>query len=366
MSTPDAPATEQAVPPPRTTGSGTARAVKRVHRDDVDLLRLLGSAGVILSHVGAQYIAAVQKDPANGSGAYWAGMSVDSFGAYAVPVFFAIAGWAVLVGAPPKDSARMGRRLKKTLIPMFVWTALYILWARFRDTHEDPVAELAVGSLFGSVRPAYHLWFMYAYLPVIVLLAFVVLLRAGQRPWALGAVLAVVAAGPQLFADIGELGGVELPRFGWGFGVYSLVYAVLGALLIGLTSRGGRRARFVWAGIALAAAGTVLWYQSQVHYAMPNASVVGGVFMAAVILAVSRLRLPERVRPVTKRLAGAGLGAYFCHVLVIDLVARPFVSADASPAAAWAQVLGLTALVICCSFAASLAWQRIGLQKYLG
>ncbi len=187
-------AAEEQQSPARTAGRTPGKPAA-THRDDVDLLRLLGSSGVILSHVGATYITVVQRDAGNGAGAYWAGMTADSFGAYAVPLFFAIAGWAVLVGAPPKDSRRMWRRLKKTLIPMFVWTALYILWAKFRDTHEDPVRDLAVDSLFGTVRPAYHLWFLYAYLPIIVLLAFVVLLRAGQRPWAFGVALLALAAG---------------------------------------------------------------------------------------------------------------------------------------------------------------------------
>ncbi len=157
-----------------------------------------------------------------------------------------------------------------------------------------------------------------------------------------------------------------MPRFGWSFGVYSMVYAVVGALLIARDARGGRRARLVWAGLAAAAGGTVLWYQTQVHYAMPNTSIVGGLFMASVILAVSRIRLPERVSRVTRRLAAGGLGAYFCHVLVIEIVARPLVSAGAGPVAAAFQITGLTAVVIACSFAASLAWKRLGLQRYLG
>ncbi|MEV6110608.1 acyltransferase [Streptomyces sp. NPDC051940] len=343
------------------------QAPGRQHRHDIDLIRLLGSSGVILSHVGALFIEAVGRKSGNGPGAYWAGMTANAIGAYAVPMFFAIAGWAVLSGAPPKDSRRMWQRLRRTLIPMFVWTALYLLWAHFRDTNKAPVAELAVDSLFGTVRPAYHLWFMYAYLPIIVLLAFVVLLRAGQKPWLMGGVLLALASGPVLMNDLHGLTDRDLPTFGWGFGVYSLVYAVLGAFLLSRpTAPGGRRARIAWLSLAALCAAGVLYYQSQVHYAMPNASIVGAVFTGAIILGLSRIRVPARVRPFASRLANAALGAYLCHILVLDVVADPFVDTDLSGAAAGGLVAGLTVVSIACSFGLSLAWQRLGLKKVLG
>ncbi|MFC7220732.1 acyltransferase [Streptomyces polyrhachis] len=344
-----------------------APAAARPHRYDVDAIRLLGSSGVILSHVGALSIEAVGRTADNGPAAYWAGMAANALGAYAVPVFFAIAGWAVLSGAPPKDEGRMLRRLRTTLVPMFVWTGIYLLWAHVRGTNEAPVAELAVDSLVGSVRPAYHLWFMYAYLPIIVLLAFVVLLRAGQRPWRLGAVLVLCAGGPVLFNDLHSLTGWDLPRFAWSFGVYSMVYAVMGAFLLSRrTAVGGRRARLAWLGAAALCGAGVLYYQTQVHYAMPNASLLGALFTASVVLALVRLRVPERVRPYVSRLANAALGAYLCHILVIELVAEPFVDTGAGPAAAWGLTAGLTVVSIAGSFGLSLLWQRLGLKKILG
>ncbi|MFD0335420.1 hypothetical protein ACFQZ0_23435 [Streptomyces erythrogriseus] len=88
------------LPQQRVTGSAPARTDGREHRYDVDLLRLVCSATIMVGHVGALFIHATGNDPANGAGSYWAGHVAEAVNPFAVPVYFAIAGWAVLVGAP--------------------------------------------------------------------------------------------------------------------------------------------------------------------------------------------------------------------------------------------------------------------------
>ncbi|MGW2177448.1 acyltransferase [Streptomyces sp. NPDC001732] len=361
---PPTPPAPSAVPP----GGQRApdRRPRREHRHDIDLIRLLCSVGVILCHTGSAFVNAVGREPSGGSGTYWAGLVADSAGRFAVPLFFAIAGWVVLVGAPPKDGAQLRRRIVRIVLPLAVWTALYLAWGRLRGTDDDPVGDLALGSLFASVRPAYHLWYLYAYIPVIMLLAFVVMVRSGRRPWGLGAALLVLAAAPSLFGDLSAVTGLELPRFGWGFGPYQLIYAMLGAFLLALPAGVVGKRRLLWIPPSLVALAAVVGYQYRVHYAIPYASVLVALFSAGVLLSLHRLRIPERLRPRLTRLADASFGAYLVHVLVLGVLTDLFVSPGLSLPGAAALVAAVTAATTLLSFGAALLWGRLGMSRVLG
>jgi surface polysaccharide O-acyltransferase-like enzyme len=337
----------------------------REHRPDIDLMRLICSATMMLGHTGAQFIVATGNDPDNGSGSYWVGHLAEAVNPFAVPMYFAIAGWAVLVGAPPRDSARMWQRIVRNVVPLFVWTAIYLVWSWLRNRNDEPVTELAVDSLFASVQPAYHLWFLYAYIPVIMLLAFVVLIKAGKRPWSLGAALFAVAVLPSVLTTVGEVTDREMPDFAWGFGTYSVVYAVGGALLFALPAGALRRRWPLVALLPLTMAG-VLWYHTQIHYVAPNAHLFVGTMTICVLLLVSRVRVPERLRPLLRKLAGAALGAYMVHVLFLEEIAARAISADLSAPVAGLLLIGLLALVITLSYATSLLWGRLNLRRLLG
>ncbi|MFF0724661.1 acyltransferase [Streptomyces sp. NPDC004134] len=355
-----------AAPDPAAPEAAPSPARRPGHRYDVDLIRLLCACGVILGHTGSEFIDAVGRQEANGAAVYWAGMIADAISRFAVPMYFAIAGWAVLVGAPPRDGWRLAQRMVRIVVPMAVWTVIYLLWGRLQDTNEDPLRDLAVDAAFGTVRPAYHLWYLYAYVPVVLLLGFVVLLRAGRRPWWLGAVLLCFALGPGLLADAGRMADSGTPSFGWGFGVYSLVYAAGGALLFSLRPRSGRGIRALWLGAATAAMLGVLLYQTQVKYVIPNAHVLVAVFTGAVLLTLTRVRVPERWRSPLKHVAGAAFGAYLVHLMVIRTLAEPLVSADLGRAEAVSLTAGIWAASVVLSFGVALLWQRLGLRRLLG
>ncbi|MHC0431171.1 acyltransferase [Streptomyces sp. O3] len=354
-----------AVPVSRAAASSD-RPAPREHRYDIDLIRLLCSFGVILGHAGALFVSGTGRGTEAGQSAYWAGMTADAISRYAVPMYFAIAGWAVLVGAPPKNARRLWQRLVRILLPLAVWTAVYLLWGRWRGTNESPIGELALESVFASTRPAYHLWYLYAYVPIVMLLAFAAMVRSGKRPWGLGAALLAVAAAPTLFGDLARVTDWDVPRFGWGFGVYQIVYAVLGALLFALPAGAFGRRRWPWPLLACAAVLAVLWYQHEIHYVIPNASVLVALLTGAVLLSLNRVRIPERWRPRLAWLANGALGAYMVHVLVLDVLGHRLISADLGVAAAVSLVALLTVATALLSFGASLLWGRLGLRRFLG
>ncbi|MFD9543116.1 acyltransferase [Streptomyces sp. NPDC060022] len=363
-----APATAPATTSSPEPAPGTAPQPRpvREHRYDVDLIRLLCSVGVILCHTGSAFVNTAGREASHGPGTYWAGLVADSAGRFAVPLFFAIAGWVVLVGAPVGDGRRLRKRIVRIVVPLAVWTALYLAWGRLRSTNDDPIGDLALDSLFASVRPAYHLWYLYAYIPVIMLLAFAALVKAGKRPWGLGAALLVLGAAPSLFGDIARVTDLDLPRFGWGFGPYQLIYAALGALILAVPAGTFGRRRLWWLLPAGAAPAAIVAYQHKVHYAIPYASVLVAVFSAGVLLSLHRLHIPDRLRPALARLSDASFGAYLIHVLVLGVLTDALVTADLTFVAAIALMVGVTAATTALSFGAALLWTRLGLTRLLG
>ncbi|QEV40671.1 acyltransferase [Streptomyces nodosus] len=352
--------------PQQRSASSEKAAAPREHRFDIDLMRLICSATVMLGHVGATFIHSTGNDPAHGSGSYWAGHVAEAINPFAVPMYFAIAGWAVLVGAPPRDSARMWKRIVRNTVPLFAWTAVYLIWAWLRDRNDRPMTELATNSLFGSVQPAYHLWFMYNYIPIITLLAFAMLIRAGKRPLGLGAALFGIAVLPSVLTTLGEVTHHSMPSVAWGFGTYSVVYAVGGAMLFALPAGAvGRWRRALWVLLPLTMAGC-LWYNTQIHYVIPNAHLFVGTMCICVLLLVSRIQIPEKWRPLLQKLAGAALGAYMVHVLFLEEVVAPLVSPDLSGPVAGLLLVGLLITVMALSFGASLLWGRLNLRRLLG
>ncbi|MDT0307138.1 acyltransferase [Streptomyces sp. DSM 44917] len=341
-------------------------APEHERRYDVDLLRLLASCAVIVSHVSASFIAAVDRREENGPSAYWIGHIGDAALAFAVPVFFAIAGWAVLMGAPPRDSSRMWQRVVRNGTPLFVWTGAYLAWAWLRDRNDAPMTDLAVDGIFGSVQPAYHLWFMYAYIPIVMALGFVVLMRGNQRPWSLGVALLVLAGLPHLLATAGEITGWNPPPVGWGFGTYSVIYAIGGALVLAHPRRMPPLVLRLAGPVFVLSVAGIVWWDTQVHYVIPNAHPFVALSTLSLLVLVARVRVPERWRPALARYANAAMGAYMVHILFVEELVTRAISEDAGAFVTLGTLLSMGALTVVLAYAASLAWGKLGLRRWLG
>ncbi|MEG3628272.1 acyltransferase [Streptomyces poriticola] len=356
----------------RTAAPATRRppvpAPRRDHRYDIDLIRVLAAVGVIVCHAAAELMAAVGRDPSGGGPVYGTALTGDALSRSAVPLFFAIAGWVVLCGAPPRDGGQVRKRLARIVVPMAVWTVVYLVWDRIRDANTDPTRQLAWDALFASVRPAFHLWYLYAYVPVILLLSVAALVRAGKRPWGVGAVLLGLALAPSLLGDLARLLDVDRPDFAWQFGVYQIVYAVAGAMLLSLPQAAvtGRRRRLLWLAGGLCAWGAVAVYEHRVHFPGAYGSVVVALLAGTLLMALNRIGVPERFRPLLGRLAGASFGAYLVHLLFLEAVAPYLVRAGAGWPGAVAALTALTASTVALSFAAALLWTRLRLTRWLG
>ncbi|MFI6348890.1 acyltransferase [Streptomyces sp. NPDC050560] len=338
---------------------------RREHRYDIDLLRIICAFCIILGHVGGECMLAVDKSEQNGKAVYWTGLFLDSVTSWAVPLYFAIAGWAVLVGAPPRDGRTLRKRSLRMIVPVGIWSAVYLAWGWVRDTNGHPTPKLALDAVFGTVQPAYHLWYFYAHVPLILILGFVMLLKAGRRPWGVVAALVVLGAGPTATGDLASVTGWDVPHFGWGAGTYSMVYAVVGALLLSLppTPRGHRRWWVLGAVVSLA---LILWSQHTIHFVIPNASIFVGALAACVLMSLNGLRIPERIRPRLTLVMDAGLGAFMVHVLLLKTISPSFMDGGRGWLGSAVAAAALTVATAVPSFAVSMLWGKLKLRRYLG
>ncbi|CAL9458409.1 O-acetyltransferase WecH [Streptomyces sp. enrichment culture] len=327
----------------------------RDRRHDIDLLRVVCTAAVVLVHASAEFLDAGHRTT---------GVLGDSAGRFAVPAFFAMAGWAALAGSPVRGEAQLLTRLGRILRPMAVWTAVYLLWQHVSGPPPNGGVKEALRALFGSVEAAFHLWYLYTYIPLLLLLgvAVLVLKQRAMPRWSL-LLLAAFAVAPTVAGDVRTLTGLPLPAWDWSVSLSSLGYAVAGAALLAARRRGPRPLWLAGAAVALV---VLALYQLTVRHPAAYGSAAVAALTFCVLGAVGGVRVPERARAVLGRLSDASFGTYLVHLLFVMLLVRPV--AQGLPHGVWAPVaLAVTAAAATAlSFAASALWGRLGMRKWLG
>lgn len=200
---------------------------------DIDFLRLLSMAAVVLGHASSTYIYAESR-------AQLFGMNLAFFlnqaTRFSVPLFLLLSGFSLGLGQKPVPyPVFLRRRCARVLVPYVVWTLLYVL----ADCGLDPRAWLAVlghpgrlvrALLLGSAAP--HLYFI----PIIFqfYLLYPLLRRwAARRPgqsvlWSLAVTL--LFQGLHYVQSLGLLPGSRSPWLWHAFPVW-LFYFVLGLAL---------------------------------------------------------------------------------------------------------------------------------------
>jgi surface polysaccharide O-acyltransferase-like enzyme len=347
-----------------TEDEGTAAKAKRAdngHRHDVDVMRVLAGLTVMVGHSGGVLIGRSDE----GNAGWWLGHFAEAVNPWAVPMFFMIAGWAVLAGAPPRTEAKMWDRIIRHTIPLAAWSVIFVLGFNLFETDEVDVRHELVRSLLEAGRPAFHLWYLYAYIPLILVFGTLVLFWKGLRPWKLS-ILALVLAGSMVWVPfVLELVGSDQDAWKWGFATYQVVYFIVGAFVIQYAHE---LRPPIWSLILLfaASAAGVLWWESQREYPIANANPLIVGLAISVILIISRIRLGERTKKIFTRLASASFGAFLVHVFFRELFFEHLYDVEASPVMLVVQYVGFLALMATISYTLSLTWGKLHLRRLLG
>lgn len=285
-----------------------------------DLCRVFAIYGVVLIHSSGVSFYQYEKLPVF---SWLQSVIVDSFVRCSVPLFVMLSGALILVGNGqqnkiPYELHQIPRRLSRVLLPLLVWSALYL-------TH---IARSGGGVKLASIffQPAmYHLWFVYMICGIYLLLPILssVFSRFSQSlPLQIYffAIWFSITAFP-VYYDITFFSLLQLNGL-FGYGGYFLIGAFLvahGAIPF---------STLAWCTFFLANVAVTIfltWYLSELKsapvetaflYFSPN--VVLASLAAFVVL--SRVRINKLWSRFFAFLSEMAFFVYFVHVIVLEYV----------------------------------------------
>ena len=280
-------------------------------RTDIELLRAVGAFAVVCIHASAPGVVA---GPAGGWPYYATALAIDSAATFAVPLFFAIAGWVLLVRRPIDTETDLWQRVGRVLRPLLVWSLIYLVWPLTRE-------RAAVAGVVLGVPVTIHMWFLYAYVPLVLVVGMITLSlrqRSPRRPWLLLAV-AFAAMAPSMLGLTETLVHARVPAHSHlQIYLWVLFYAFAGALL--LSDRRSNELSRAWGGtlFIVGVVGGVCWARWD-GFAIPLAagSLVAATSCIGVLLLLRGVDLRGRARDLVRALGRASFGIYLAHVWVL-------------------------------------------------
>lgn len=294
-------------------------APPRTRRTELDFLRILAMAAVILGHVTAAYIH-------NESGFTLLGMNLAFFlnqaARFSVPMFFLLSGFSLgLREQPLSYPAFLKGRFLRVLPPYLVWTLIYELWNRDLGPR-----QLLRDLLTGQAAP--HLYFIPILLQFYLLYP---LLRRWVDRQPIGSVLWSLAS--TLFfqslyyeKSLGLLPDLSLGHLWMLFPVW-LFYFTGGMALQQLDREGVRaRCRENTAPLLVLLALFVCLYCALSRFTGVLDSIKPEITLFVPLVFLCGTAVWDRVRglpglePAVVFLSGLSMDIYYCHVLLLCLL----------------------------------------------
>jgi surface polysaccharide O-acyltransferase-like enzyme len=339
----------------------------RQRRADVDALRVVSAVMVVTIHITSSFMPEPGTYP--NSPATWLSDITNMASRCAVPTFFAVSGWAFLVGTPPSDEASwLLRRIRRLIVPLLAWSIAYVGsawvtaqangWQLGRPGHipKDWLLQEATSALAGPGTGP-QLWFLYYLIPMTLVLW---LVRAAPHSISDRRTrIAVWCAAAGLIIPFGLAGtlygSVSWVPFGWALGYGILGYVVLSTA----PPRWASVALFLGATAALVVTEQMYGYdQWEMSYAGPLvfAETVGLIGL------VRSLHISDRWRGVVAGLAGLTFGVYLVHALFVQGFMLTLYRWQIPPMVMLVVSWSATVLV---SFALVALWHRIRALEWL-
>lgn len=282
-----------------------------------DLCRVVAIYGVILIHSCGATFYSFGKIPLSD---WLAANALDSLARVSVPLFVMLSGAMLLKpGAPITALSALPRRVSKVLIPLVVWSLLYLyVVASHKGTPVDWLGMLR--------QPAmYHLWFVYMIIGLYLLLPFLqAIFEAIRDKPTLSlyfmAVWVVITCVP-LYFPIPLLGIMQQTTF-LGYGGYFIV----GGLLV--TCLKDNIPTAFWVGLYLVSSAVTFlltWSFSDMAGAPSEAAYVYFTLIVAIATlaafkAFTRVKTGPRTEKILHWISDRSFLIFFVHVLVLEQV----------------------------------------------
>jgi surface polysaccharide O-acyltransferase-like enzyme len=133
----------------------------------VDFIRVVATLAVIWLHSASSLLYYYNEISVVN---WWTANVFDSVARMCVPLFFMLTGY-LLLDRQESLGDFFSRRIHKVVVPLIVWTIIYMLWKWRFENGEAPSLYGLEKSIFTPVY--YHLWFLYAiigiylYMPIL-------------------------------------------------------------------------------------------------------------------------------------------------------------------------------------------------------
>jgi len=141
--------------------------INTTHLPWVDIVRVVAMFGVVLLHVAAPLL---YKFGDISLSYWWVANIYDTAVRVCVPLFFMISGY-LLLGKKEPILIFLKKRLIKVIIPLIVWSVIYILWKSYVIGNGDISFSYFLKAIISPVET--HLWFLYViigiyfYVPIL-------------------------------------------------------------------------------------------------------------------------------------------------------------------------------------------------------
>ncbi len=324
---------------------------------NLEVIRMISFIFVVVIHV-TNYFCRAYGNISDGE--YLFSLALDTLARISVPSFFMISG-ALLLGRDEPLKKHAGR-LWKFLLALAVWSAVYYFWNVYYMGTGYDLREL----LYVPTEP--HLWYLYAMIPIYLVLPFFQVMCRGMERRLEYAFLIVISAAV-LFNYVVSLQNGEayydLPLI--GDRVYTF-YIFIGYYLYKYRNeiRIGQKGAAVIFAISMAAAFFITWavtagsgdhYERVLEYGCPLIVIASAAcFLFVIRIKNAKLTLKGRVRKVVDTCCSCSFGIYLIHILFLDNYKKYMEPEDVS---AWIAVPALVTGILIASFVCIWVLRRV-------
>lgn len=316
---------------------------------NLELIRMISFILVIVIHVTNYYCRAYGAIPQS---EYVFSLMLDVAARISVPCFFMITG-ALILGRE-ESLKKHGKRLFRFLLALIVWSAVYYLWNRFYMGTPYDLRKILY------VPTEAHLWYLYAMIPIYMVLPFFQVMCRGMDIKLERAFLIVICAAVLFNYLLALQNGqpyYDLPLI--GDRVYSF-YVFIGYYIYKYRKHirfSQRMAAFVTAGCLLLTFGITFavtevsggHFERTLEYGSPLIVLGSAAFFLFVIrLKKSEFDPSEKAKRIIDQICGCSFGIYLIHILFLDNFKKYVEPQDLS---AWIAVPALTIAIAAVSFA---------------
>lgn len=315
---------------------------------NLELIRTISFILVVVIHVSNYFCRAYGEIS---PGEYGFSLVLDTFARVSVPSFFMLSG-ALLLG---KDETmqKNWKRLLRFLPPLFFWSIAYYLFNTYYMGTDFDVKEI----LWEPAEA--HLWYLYAMIPIYLVLPFFQVLVRGMNARMEKALLIIgtgtVLVNYVLSAFDGAL-YYDVPLFGDRVYAY---YFFLGYYLMKykdtiFVSTRKLLAIFIVSNVinialTMGITGIIGDHMERIlEYGCPLVVISSATFFLLMLrLGKGKLQLKERTRQVLDAWCTCSFGIYLIHIMFLDNYKKHW---EAEAISAWVAVPGLTVSILLISY----------------